>query len=124
MVGRHVKLRKAGADLQGLCPFHNEKTPSFTVSPDKQLFHCFGCGAGGSIIRFLMDFDNLEFVFDSGVGSTVEYTDRSLVFFDRFLTEQFQFTFPIILCFVPGPVRTLHFSFLVMTVCVLFRSDL
>lgn len=62
VVGRHVKLRKAGADLQGLCPFHNEKTPSFTVSPSKQFYHCFGCGAHGSAIGFLMEHAGLGYV--------------------------------------------------------------
>ncbi|GAA5234266.1 DNA primase [Verticiella sediminum] len=55
VVGRYVQLRKAGANLLGLCPFHGEKTPSFTVSPTKQFYHCFGCGAHGSAIRFLME---------------------------------------------------------------------
>ena len=62
VVGRTVSLRKAGRDFQGLCPFHNEKTPSFTVSPDKQFYHCFGCGAHGSAIGFLMNHDSLGFV--------------------------------------------------------------
>lgn len=62
LVGRHVELRKGGANLLGLCPFHGEKTPSFTVSPSKQFFHCFGCGAHGDAIRFLMDHGGLGFV--------------------------------------------------------------
>jgi DNA primase len=55
VVGRYVQLRKGGANLLGLCPFHNEKSPSFTVSPAKQFYHCFGCGAHGSAIGFLME---------------------------------------------------------------------
>jgi DNA primase len=55
VVGRYVPLKKAGTNLLGLCPFHGEKTPSFTVSPAKQFFHCFGCGAHGTAIGFLMD---------------------------------------------------------------------
>ena len=62
IVSRSVTLRKAGRDFQGLCPFHNEKSPSFTVSPDKQFYHCFGCGAHGSAIGFLMNHDGLSFV--------------------------------------------------------------
>jgi len=54
IVGRYVQLKKGGANLLGLCPFHDEKTPSFTVSPSKQFYHCFGCGAHGSAITFLM----------------------------------------------------------------------
>lgn len=53
IVSHHVSLRKAGQNLKGLCPFHHEKTPSFTVSPSKQIFHCFGCGAGGNVFTFL-----------------------------------------------------------------------
>jgi DNA primase len=62
VVGRHVQLKKAGQNLLGLCPFHAEKTPSFTVSPSKQFFHCFGCGAHGSAIGFLMEHRGLDYV--------------------------------------------------------------
>lgn len=62
VVDRHVPLKKAGANYSACCPFHNEKTPSFTVSPTKQFFHCFGCGAHGSPINFLMDFSGMNFV--------------------------------------------------------------
>ncbi|MGH1359158.1 MAG: DNA primase [Burkholderiaceae bacterium] len=62
VVGRHVKLRKAGANMIGLCPFHGEKSPSFTVSPSKQFYHCFGCQAHGSAIGFLMEHAGLSFV--------------------------------------------------------------
>lgn len=53
IVGQHVNLTRAGQNLKGLCPFHQEKSPSFTVSPSKQIFHCFGCGAGGNVFNFL-----------------------------------------------------------------------
>ncbi len=62
IVGRHVTLKKAGANLLGLCPFHGEKSPSFTVSPAKQFYHCFGCGAHGNAIRFLMEHTGAGFV--------------------------------------------------------------
>ncbi len=62
VVGRHVALKKGGQNFVGLCPFHSEKTPSFTVSPNKQFFHCFGCGAHGSAIGFLMDHRGLSYV--------------------------------------------------------------
>lgn len=62
VVGRHVKLRRAGANFLGLCPFHGEKSPSFTVSPAKQFYHCFGCGAHGSAIGFLMEHAGLGYV--------------------------------------------------------------
>ncbi len=62
VVGQHVKLRKAGANLLGLCPFHGEKSPSFTVSPTKQFYHCFGCGAHGSAVGFLMEHTGVSYV--------------------------------------------------------------
>jgi DNA primase len=62
VVDSRVKLKKAGKNYQACCPFHNEKTPSFTVSQDKQFYHCFGCGAHGNAISFIMEFDRLEFV--------------------------------------------------------------
>lgn len=61
VVGRYVQLKAAGANLQGLCPFHNEKSPSFTVSPSKQFYHCFGCGAHGNAVGFVMEHLGLTF---------------------------------------------------------------
>ena len=62
VVGRYVRLKKGGANYLGLCPFHAEKSPSFTVSPAKQFYHCFGCGAHGSAIGFLMEHAGLGYV--------------------------------------------------------------
>jgi len=62
VVGRRVQLKKAGREFKACCPFHDEKTPSFTVSPGKGFYHCFGCGAHGTAIGFLMDFDHMSFV--------------------------------------------------------------
>ncbi len=62
VVSRHVALRRGGANLLGLCPFHGEKSPSFTVSPSKQFYHCFGCGAHGDAIRFLMEHAGMGFI--------------------------------------------------------------
>ena len=62
VVGRHVELKRGGANLMGLCPFHTEKSPSFSVSPSKQFYHCFGCGASGDAIRFLTEHLGLSFV--------------------------------------------------------------
>jgi DNA primase len=62
VVGMRVQLKKAGREYKACCPFHSEKTPSFTVSPDKGFYHCFGCGAHGTALGFLMEFDRLEFV--------------------------------------------------------------
>jgi len=62
VVGRTVALQKAGSSYKGLCPFHSEKTPSFNVVPSKNIFHCFGCGAGGSVIDFVMRTEKIEFI--------------------------------------------------------------
>jgi DNA primase len=61
VIDARVPLKKAGKNLQACCPFHNEKTPSFTVSPEKQFYHCFGCGAHGTAIGFLMEYDQMSF---------------------------------------------------------------
>ncbi len=60
-ISRYIPLKKMGRSYKALCPFHNEKTPSFVVSPDKQIYHCFGCGAGGNVFSFLMRYENIEF---------------------------------------------------------------
>ncbi len=62
VVGRHVQLKKGGANFMGLCPFHGEKSPSFSVSPTKQFYHCFGCGKNGNVISFMMDFSGMSFI--------------------------------------------------------------
>lgn len=61
LISNYVELKKAGQNYKGLCPFHSEKTPSFVVSPDKQIYHCFGCGEGGNIFSFIMRHDNISF---------------------------------------------------------------
>ena len=62
VVSGYVRLsKKSGSNMFGLCPFHSEKTPSFSVSPDKQIYHCFGCGKGGGVINFIMEIENLGF---------------------------------------------------------------
>ena len=61
VVSEYVPLKRRGANYQGLCPFHNEKTPSFSVSPSKQIYHCFGCGVGGNVFKFVMEIDHLTF---------------------------------------------------------------
>lgn len=62
MISEYVQLRKRGKNYIGLCPFHNEKTPSFTVSDEKQIFHCFGCHTGGNIFKFLMEYKKISFI--------------------------------------------------------------
>lgn len=62
VIGARVPLKRAGREYQARCPFHDERTPSFTVSPTKQFYHCFGCGAHGTAIRFLMDYERMEFL--------------------------------------------------------------
>ena len=61
VVGQYVTLKRTGAHYKGLCPFHGEKTPSFIVSPDKQIYKCFGCGAGGNVFSFLMNYQQQHF---------------------------------------------------------------
>lgn len=72
VIGEYVKLKKSGANYFGLCPFHNEKTPSFSVSPEKQIYRCFGCGAGGNVFRFIEQKENLTF------PETVEYLAKRI----------------------------------------------
>src|ERR1700682_1019963 len=62
VIGARVPLKKAGREFKACCPFHNEKSPSFWVSPDKQFYHCFGCGAHGTVIGFLMQYEKMEFL--------------------------------------------------------------
>ena len=62
VVGRYVQLKKGGANFSGLCPFHNEKSPSFNVSPSRNTYHCFGCGAHGTAIGFLMEHSGMSFI--------------------------------------------------------------
>ena len=61
VVSGYVKLQKKGSSYFGLCPFHNEKSPSFSVSPSKQMYYCFGCGAGGNVLTFIMEYENYSF---------------------------------------------------------------
>ena len=62
VISQYVVLKRSGRNFFGLCPFHKEKSPSFSVSPDKQIFHCFGCGAGGNVIHFVSKIENTNFV--------------------------------------------------------------
>ena len=83
VVGKYVKLKKAGANYQGLCPFHQEKSPSFSVSPTKQFYHCFGCGAHGSAVGFMMEYSGQSYVdaiedLARSVGLTVPREQRSM----------------------------------------------
>ncbi|MFT4144311.1 MAG: CHC2 zinc finger domain-containing protein, partial [Mobilitalea sp.] len=62
IIGSYIKLQKKGSNHMGLCPFHNEKTPSFSVSGAKQMYHCFGCGVGGNVFTFIMEYENYSFL--------------------------------------------------------------
>ena len=62
IISQYVHLKRSGRNFFGLCPFHNEKSPSFSVSPDKHIFHCFGCGVGGNVFTFLTKIEGISFV--------------------------------------------------------------
>ena len=62
VIGSYIPLKNAGARFKALCPFHKEKSPSFTVSPDRQIYHCFGCGVGGDVIRFIQEYEKVDFM--------------------------------------------------------------
>ena len=62
VIGSYISLKRKGANYMGLCPFHNERTPSFSVNQNKQLYHCFGCGAGGNVFTFVMEYENFTFI--------------------------------------------------------------
>jgi DNA primase len=61
VIDKRIKLRKTGKNYSALCPFHKEKSPSFSVQPEKQFYYCFGCGAGGNALGFVMEYDNKDF---------------------------------------------------------------
>ena len=80
VVSQSIVLKKVGKNYKGLCPFHSEKTPSFTVSPEKRIYHCFGCGAGGNAFKFVMETQNISFLeavrkFSQNAGISIPQTD-------------------------------------------------
>jgi DNA primase len=82
VIGSYFPLKRAGANFRALCPFHKEKTPSFNVNPQKQIWHCFGCGAGGDVFTFVMKYENLDFVaavrrLAERAGIKLEYEERA-----------------------------------------------
>ncbi|MCQ9208097.1 MAG: DNA primase [Omnitrophica bacterium] len=86
IVSQYIPLKRAGRNFRALCPFHQEKTPSFTVSPDKGIFHCFGCGAGGNVFNFIMKHEGLEF--PQVVRMLAEKTNVALPRSSMFVREQ------------------------------------
>ena len=117
LVSDFVTLKKSGKNYQGLCPFHNEKTPSFSVNPERQIFHCFGCGKGGNVFKFLMEHEKVTFVEavhhianrlhitipetarDREVSSEAENLARVTQFAAKFFHEQ------LLSCHETAPVR-------------------
>ena len=82
IIGEYYPLKKAGKNFKILCPFHKEKTPSFVISPDKQIYHCFGCGAGGNVLSFIRQHENLGFIdavklLAKKLGINIEYKSGS-----------------------------------------------
>jgi len=86
VISPHVQLRKRGKNFVGLCPFHSEKTPSFTVSEEKQIFHCFGCHTGGNVFKFLTEFHKISFV--EAVQELAEQQGITIEFDKQEFTEQ------------------------------------
>ncbi len=81
IISGYIQIKKSGRNFKACCPFHNEKTPSFVVSPDKQIYHCFGCAAGGNVISFVMKYENMEFpeavkLLADGAGISLPETGR------------------------------------------------
>jgi DNA primase len=88
LIGSYVSLKRAGSNLKGLCPFHSEKTPSFTVYPQDNSFYCFGCGAGGDAITFIRKRENLDYpdaveFLANRAGITIIKEERSGAFLDK-----------------------------------------
>ena len=88
LVSEYIKLEKRGQNYLGLCPFHNEKTPSFTVSPDKKIAHCFGCGKGGNIFQFVSLIENITYnqaivKLGTRLGLNLESNDNKEISFDK-----------------------------------------
>ncbi|MFH1305049.1 MAG: DNA primase [Candidatus Omnitrophota bacterium] len=82
IISGYIQIKKSGRNFKACCPFHNEKTPSFVVSPDKQIYHCFGCAAGGNVISFVMKYENMEFpeavkLLAAGAGVSLPETGRN-----------------------------------------------
>jgi len=82
-ISKYVRLKKSGRNFLGLCPFHKEKTPSFSVSPEKKIYHCFGCHKGGDVIGFLMEVEKIFYieairriVFDMGINLLAEFDEK------------------------------------------------
>lgn len=90
IIGSYIPLKRAGRNFKANCPFHKEKTPSFVVSPSKQIFHCFGCGAGGNVFHFLMKFEGIEF--PDAVRTLAERSGVELPRFTRGEFEQSAYT--------------------------------
>ncbi len=94
-INQFINLKKTGQNYKGLCPFHTEKTPSFIVSPERQIFHCFGCGKGGNLFTFMMDYEKLTFM--DAVTKAAEYAGITIPRYeeDSAKTEYFQNLFQI-----------------------------
>ena len=93
VISQYVTLKRSGRNFFGLCPFHKEKTPSFSVSPDKQIFHCFGCGAGGNVIHFISKIENVDFkesleILAEKAGITLPTLENSVDSKKQFLKEK------------------------------------
>ena len=90
VVGEYVRLKKSGQNFTGLCPFHAEKSPSFAVHPTKQIYHCFGCGVGGDVFKFVMEMEKCSFpeairVVAEKCGISIHHRDARAPLLNAFL---------------------------------------
>ena len=91
LVSQYLALKKTGLNFKGLCPFHSEKTPSFVVSPQKQIFHCFGCGKGGDVIKFVSEIEGLNY-FEAGLKLAKDYRIQIDIKDDKGINDYFKIT--------------------------------
>ncbi len=93
LVSQYLALKKTGLNFKGLCPFHSEKTPSFVVSPQKQIFHCFGCGKGGDVIKFVSEIEGLNY-FEAGLKLAKDYRIQIDIKDDKGINDYFKIILP------------------------------
>jgi len=87
ILSNYLQLKKSGANFKACCPFHGEKTPSFVISPAKQIYHCFGCGVGGDAIKFVMEFEKLSY--PEAIEKVAQLSNFSLEYDDNYKKQDY-----------------------------------